>query len=76
MPHIQIRNVPDHVHLILKRQAGAAGQSLQEYMLDLVTRMSEKPTWDEFIEMRRHQRGGRIDMEDMLRGIHEDRDSH
>jgi plasmid stability protein len=76
MPNIQIRNVPDHVHLILKRRAGAAGQSLQEYLLDWLTEMSEKPTWDEFIELRSRQRGGRIDIEDMLRGIHEDRESH
>lgn len=33
MATVQVREVPDDVHLILRRRALEAGQSLQEYLL-------------------------------------------
>lgn len=33
MPSVQIKNVPEDVHAVLRRRAAAAGQSLQSYLL-------------------------------------------
>ena len=33
MPGIQVKNVPDDVHAVLRRRGAASGQSLQEYLL-------------------------------------------
>jgi plasmid stability protein len=37
MPTIQVRNVPESVHRTLRSRAAAAGQSLQEYVLEELT---------------------------------------
>jgi antitoxin FitA len=34
MPSVQIKDVPDEVHAVLRRRAALNGQSLQEYLLD------------------------------------------
>jgi plasmid stability protein len=41
--NIQIRNVPDEVHLTLRARASAAGQSLSAYLLAELTRVAERP---------------------------------
>ncbi|MFL5798758.1 MAG: FitA-like ribbon-helix-helix domain-containing protein [Actinomycetota bacterium] len=40
---IQIRNVPEPIHRILRARAAAAGLSLSEYLLAEVTRVAERP---------------------------------
>ncbi len=49
MPHIQIRNVPDDIHRVVKARAAAAGMSLSEYLLAEVRRSAEAPTMEEFV---------------------------
>ncbi|QKT08113.1 hypothetical protein HUN08_13645 [Gordonia sp. X0973] len=44
MTSITIRHVPDEVRNELAARAARAGQSLQEYMLAEVTRLSERPS--------------------------------
>jgi plasmid stability protein len=44
---VQIRNVPDEIHLTLKQRAAAAGMTLSDYLLAEVTRFAELPTIDE-----------------------------
>ena len=41
--NIQIRNVPDEVHLTLRARASATGQSLSAYLLAELTRVAERP---------------------------------
>jgi plasmid stability protein len=45
---IQIRNVPDEVHRVLKMRAAREGMSLSDYLLREVTKIAERPTLDEF----------------------------
>ena len=47
---IQIRNVPDEVHKVLKIRAAKEGMSLSEYLLREVTKVAERPTLDEVVE--------------------------
>ncbi|MFN2569244.1 MAG: hypothetical protein ABR564_06550 [Candidatus Dormibacteria bacterium] len=40
---IQIRNVPDHVHLAVRSRARCAGVSLSDYLLGEIVRVAERP---------------------------------
>lgn len=48
--HIQIRNVPDDLHRLLKERAAKAGMSLSEYLLAEIRRSAQVPTMDEWLE--------------------------
>lgn len=76
MPNIQIKNVPEDVHAVYRRRAGAAGQSLQEYMLSSLIEQARRPTIDEALERISHRSGGRLGLAEATRLIREDRDSH
>ena len=41
---IQIRNVPDEIHSVLKARAALEGMSLSDYLLREVRSLSERPT--------------------------------
>jgi len=59
MKNVQVRNVPDSVHDILVRRAAEAGQSLQEYLLELLTESAGQLTITEWVErVRKHVSGG------------------
>jgi antitoxin FitA len=44
---IQVRNVPDKVHRILKSRAAQAGMSLSDYLLVELRQIAERPTMEE-----------------------------
>ena len=44
---IQIRDVPDDVHAVLRVRAAKAGMSMSEYLRSELVRMAEKPTMEE-----------------------------
>ena len=44
---IQIRDVPDDVHAVLRVRAAKAGMSMSEYLRSELISMTEKPTMDE-----------------------------
>jgi hypothetical protein len=46
---IQIRNVPDGTHRMLKARAAHAGMTLSDYLLAELKRFSELPTQDEML---------------------------
>lgn len=47
---IQIRNVPDELHRVLKARAASEGMSLSDYLLSEVEKVAEKPTMKEWLE--------------------------
>lgn len=49
--HMQVRNVPDAVHRVLKSRAALAGLSLSDYLRIELERIAEVPTMDEFRKM-------------------------
>jgi plasmid stability protein len=75
MPSVQIKNVPESVHGVLRARADAAGQSLQEYLLQLLTDHASQPTLDEVLDRAGGRSGGSISFEEAVRYIREDRDS-
>ena len=46
---IQIRDVPDDVHAVLRVRAAAAGMSMSEYLRSELIAMAAKPTMDEWL---------------------------
>ena len=57
---IQLRNVPDSLHRILKARAAMAGMSLSDYLLAEIRESAEKPTLREIQE--RLERGERVNL--------------
>ncbi len=47
---IQLRNVPDPLHRILKARAAMAGMSLSDYLLAEIREIAERPTLGELRE--------------------------
>ncbi len=44
---IQLRNVPDDLHKVLKSRAALAGKSLSDYLITEIQRQTEYPTVEE-----------------------------
>ncbi|MEX1280225.1 MAG: hypothetical protein AB1Z57_04035 [Acidimicrobiia bacterium] len=81
MVNLQVRNVPPKVHAVLKRRAAAAGQSLQEYVLALLTEHASHKTVTEVMdevraEMAAHPEWFRSTTDDITETIRRDRESH
>ena len=70
---IQIRNVPDDVHLVYRRRAVMAGMSLQEYLLKFLTDEARVPTLGELFGEIDHYTGGHFTAEDAVAALHEER---
>lgn len=49
MVMIQIRNVPDDLHRKLKARAAERGQTLSDYLLEIVRTEADQPTLDEWL---------------------------
>jgi len=75
MPSVQIKNVPPDVHRVLRRRAGEAGQSLQEYLLARLVDEAATPTLDEVLRRAGERGGGRVSLADSARAVRSDRDA-
>lgn len=75
MPSIQVKDVPDDVHAVLRRRAAAAGQSLQEYLLARLRDEAQTPTTDEVLERIEHRSGGKLGFRAAARAVRADRDA-
>ena len=76
LPSIQIKNVPDEVHSVLRRRAAEAGQSMQEYLLGLLTEQAAQPTLEEVLDRAARRGGAKLSFDDAVAAIRADRDSH
>jgi plasmid stability protein len=55
---IQIRDVPDDVHAVLRARAAATGMSMSEYLRSELITMAARPTLDEVIARAQSRHGG------------------
>lgn len=74
MPSIQVKDVPDDIHAILRRRAAAAGQSLQEYLLARLIEEAATPTLDEVLDRAGGRAGGHADLSSSVAAVRSDRD--
>jgi plasmid stability protein len=49
MPSVQIKDVPEETHAVLRRRAAEAHQSLQEYLRSQLIEQTSSPTVDEVL---------------------------
>lgn len=60
MPSVQVKDVPDDVHTALRRRAAQHGQSLQEYLLALLTEHARTPNLEEVLAAAGGRAGGSL----------------
>ncbi len=65
---LQVRNVPDDLHALLRARAAEAGLSLSEYALRELRAVAARPSKAEVLT-RAAQRGGRMSFEDAAAGV-------
>jgi plasmid stability protein len=52
---IQVRDVPDEIHRVVKARAAQAGMSLSEYLLREIKLVAKRPTLDEIMTRIKHR---------------------
>ncbi|BBX73083.1 FitA-like ribbon-helix-helix domain-containing protein [Mycobacterium shinjukuense] len=60
MPSVQIKDVPEDTHRVLRERAARAHQSLQEYLRSRLIAEANQPTLDEVFDRFGARRGGRV----------------
>jgi plasmid stability protein len=66
MPSVQIKNVPEDVHRVLRTRAAAAGQSLQEYLLALLVDEARHESLDAWLDRVGSHSGGSLSLEEAV----------
>lgn len=74
MPSIQIKDVPEEAHAVLRRRAAAARQSLQEYLLSRLIDEANAPTVEEVLDRAGGRAGGSVPFSTTVQALREDRD--
>lgn len=73
MPSIQIKDVPESAHAVLRQRAAAAHQSLQEYLRSRLIAEAGQPTLDEVLDRAGARSGGSVPMAAAARVLRGDR---
>ena len=74
MTSIQIKDVPERTHAILRQRAAAAHQSLQEYLRARLIQDADEPTLEEVLDRAGGRSGGSVPLQDAVAVIRGDRD--
>ena len=74
MPSVQIKDVPEQTHAVLRRRAAEAHQSLQEYLLGRLVDEASRPTLDEVLDRAGSRAGGAVTLTEASDLIRFDRD--
>ncbi|POX83677.1 FitA-like ribbon-helix-helix domain-containing protein [Mycobacterium kansasii] len=74
MPSVQIKDVPEDTHRVLRQRAARAHQSLQEYLRSRLIAEANQPTLDEVFDRVATRRGGRVSFRSAVDDVRADRD--
>jgi len=74
MPSVQIKDVPEQTHAVLRQRAAAAHQSLQEYLLARLIEEASEPTLDEVLDRAGGRSGGSVPLKSAVAALRADRD--
>jgi len=74
MPSVQIKDVPEDTHRVLRERAARAHQSLQEYLLSRLIADANQPTLEEVLDRVAARRGGRISFAAAVENVRAERD--
>ena len=73
MPSIQIKDVPEETHAVLRQRAAAAHQSLQEYLRGRLIDEASSPTLDEILDRAGGRAGGSLSFAAAAETLRDDR---
>jgi hypothetical protein len=74
MPSVQIKDVPEQTHAVLRQRAAAAHQSLQEYLRAWLIEEASQPTLDEVLDRADGRSGGSVPLKRAVATVRADRD--
>jgi antitoxin FitA len=74
MPSVQIKDVPEQTHAVLRQRAAAAHQSLQEYLRTRLIEEASEPTLDEVLDRAGGRSGGSVPLKTAVATLRSDRD--
>lgn len=73
MPSVQIKDVPEETHAVLRRRAAEARQSLQEYLRTKLIEEARRPTLDEVLARAGARAGGSVSLKSAARAVRSER---
>jgi hypothetical protein len=73
MPSVQIKDVPEETHAVLRRRAAEARQSLQEYLRTRLIEEASRPTLTEVLDRAGGRSGGSVTFKVAARALADDR---
>lgn len=73
MTSVQIKDVPEQVHAVLRQRAAASHQSLQEYLRTLLIEETSRPTLDEVLDRAGGRAGGSVPLSSAVAILRDDR---
>jgi plasmid stability protein len=75
MTSVQIKDVPEETHAVLRERAARAHQSLQEYLRSRLIEEAAMPTVEEVLERAGSRSGGSLPFSAAVEAVRSDRDS-
>ena len=76
MPSVQVKDVPDETHSVLRRRAADAHQSLQEYLRARLIADAAQPTLEEVFARIEGESGGVAELDTVVADLRADRAGH
>ena len=73
MPSVQIKDVPEGTHVVLRQRAAAAHQSLQEYLRSRLIAEASQPTLEEILDRAGGRAGGAVPIADAVKTLQGER---
>lgn len=73
MPSVQIKDVPEETHAVLRRRAAASHKSLQEYLLSKLVDEASRPTLEEVLDRAGGRSGGQVSLKAAARTLRAER---
>ena len=73
MPSVQIKDVPEQTHAVLRQRAAAAHQSLQEYLLARLIEDANLPSLEEVLGAAGGRAGGSVSFKVAAQAVRSDR---
>ncbi|MDQ6850863.1 MAG: hypothetical protein M3070_13070 [Actinomycetota bacterium] len=73
MPSVQIKDVPEDTHAVLRQRAAAAHQSLQKYLRSRLIEEAAHPALDEVLDRAGGRSGGSVPLKDAVAVLRKDR---
>jgi plasmid stability protein len=73
MTSVQIKDVPEETHAVLRQRAAAAHQSLQEYLRARLIAEAAQPTLEDLLDRAGGRSGGSVSLKAAVAALREDR---